>query len=549
MSERVGTGPVAVVGNGPVGQSAALLLARWGLPVLLLDRRPERDPVGSKSICQHRDVLDVWGAVGAGQQIAGEGVTWTTARTYFRDHELFSLTFSDRGRSPFPPFVNISQSRTEQLLDERIAAQPLIEVCWATEVVGIDQDGGGVTLSCATPAGRQTVRAPYALACAGARGDAVREQLGVRFDGHAFDDQFLICDIQAELPGWERERRFYFDPAWNPGRQVLIHPCPGSTYRIDWQVPPGYDLDDEEGSGALDARIRKIVGDAPYRVVWKSVYRFQSRCVDRMRAGRVLLAGDCAHLYAPFGARGLNSGVQDAENVAWKLAFVLRGWAPDSLLDSYHHERHAAALENLEVTSATMRFLVPQSEAEWGHRRRTLERAVHDRAARAQVDSGRLAEPFWYTRSPLTTPDPSRPFPGRPPKGEAPPVVPGVLVPDGPARVPDPTLWGTPPGFPRPPRPAVTRLRELVRDGLLALTTEGADPGAVAVAMKEATAAPSRALRLADLDVEGALAAAMAPRPREAWIVRPDGHLAAVVPDPDAPSVAAATRRAVGYTS
>jgi 3-(3-hydroxy-phenyl)propionate hydroxylase len=521
----LGPGPVAVIGNGPVGQTAALLLARWGLPVVLLDRRPERDLVGSRAICQHRDVLDVWASVGAGGQIAGEGVTWTTARTYLRDRELFSLTLTDRGRSPFPPFVNISQSRTEQLLDERIAAQPLIEVRWATEVVGIEQDGGGVTLTCATPAGAKTVRA-------GGRGDGVRERLGVAFDGHAFDDQFLICDIQAELPGWERERRFYFDPAWNPGRQVLIHPCPGSSYRIDWQVPPGYDLDGEERSGALDARIRKIVGDAPYRVLWKSVYRFQSRCAERMRTGRVLLAGDCAHLYAPFGARGLNSGVQDAENAAWKLAWVLRGWAPERLLDSYHHERHAAALENLEVTSATMRFLVPQSEAEWEHRRRTLERAVHDPAARALVDSGRLAEPFWYVGSPLTTPDPSRPFPGRPPKGETPPVVPGVLVPDTPVRVPD--------------RPGVTRLREVVRDGLLALTTDGVEVGAVAVGMKEATAAPSRALRLADLDTDGALAAAMAPRPREAWIVRPDGHLAAVVPDPSPPAVAAATRRAVG---
>jgi 3-(3-hydroxy-phenyl)propionate hydroxylase len=526
------TEPVAVIGGGAVGQTAALLLARWGLPVLLLDRRPDRDLVGSRSICQHRDVLDVWASVGAGDQIAAEGVTWTTARTYFRDRELFSLTLSDRGRSPFPPFVNISQSRTEQLLDDRIAAQPLIRSRWSTEVVGIDQDGAGVTLTCATPQGRTTIRTPYALACAGARGDAVREQLGVAFDGHAFDDQFLICDIRAELPGWERERRFYFDPRWNPGRQVLIHPCPDSTYRIDWQVPPGYDLDEEERSGALDARIEKIVGDLPYRVVWRSVYRFQSRCADRMRAGRVLLAGDCAHLYAPFGARGLNSGVQDAENAAWKLAWVLRGWAPEALLDSYHHERHAAAVENLEVTSATMRFLVPQSEAEREHRRRTLERAVHDPAARALVDSGRLAEPYWYVGSPLTTPDPTRPFPGRPPKGEAPPVVPGVLVPDAPVRVPD--------------RPSVTRLREVVRDGLLALTTDGVDPGGVAVAMKEATAAPSRVLRLADLDVEGALAAAMAPRPREAWIVRPDGHLAAVVADPTPPAVAAVTRRAVG---
>ena len=217
---------------------------------------------------------------------------------------------------------------------------------------------------------------------------------------------------------------------------MLIHPCPGSTYRIDWQVPPEFDLEAEERGGGLDARIRQIIGDQPYQVLWRSVYRFHSRCVDWMRVGRVLLAGDFAHLMAPFGARGLNSGVQDAENAAWKLAFVLRGWASPALLDSYHAERLAAAHENLEITGNTMRFLVPRTDAEWRHRRSVLEQAVHDPAARAQVDSGRLAEPFWYVGSPLTTPDPSRPFPGRPPRGQPPPVVPGVLVPDVPLTLP-----------------------------------------------------------------------------------------------------------------
>ena len=201
--------------------------------------------------------------------------------------------------------------------------------------------------------------------------------LGVTFDGHSFDDRFLICDIRTDLPGWANERRFYFDPPWNPGRQVLIHPCPDSTYRIDWQVPGDYDDDAEAYTGARDARIRAIIGDRPYELLWSSVYRFQSRIVDRMRVGRVLLAGDLAHLVAPFGARGLNSGVQDAENAAWKMAFVLRGWAADRLLDSYHHERHAAAVENLDVTSATMRFLVPGTEAERRHRLSTLERGSH----------------------------------------------------------------------------------------------------------------------------------------------------------------------------
>jgi len=349
------------------------------------------------------------------------------------------------------------------------------------------------------------------------------------FDGRSFDDHFLICDIRADLGSWAHERRFYFDPEWNPGRQVLIHPCPGSTYRIDWQVPPDYDLADEERSGALDRRIRRILGDRDYEIVWQSVYRFHSRVVDRMRARRVLVAGDLAHLFAPFGARGLNSGVQDVENAAWKLAFVLHGWTTDALLESYHDERLAAALENLEITAATMRFLVPHSDAEWTWRRTVLDRAVHEPEARGLVDSGRLAEPFWYVDSPLTTADPSRPFPGRPPKGSAPPVVPGVLVPDLPVHLPN--------------RADVTRLREIVRDGVLVLTTRSVDTATVAAAVKEVTSAPAQVLALTDIDVERCADDTLGTRPGEAWVIRPDGHLAAIVSEPTRETVQSAVRR------
>ncbi len=149
------SGRVAVVGNGPVGQTAALLLARWGVPVVLLDRRRQRDAIGSKAICQQRDVLDTWETVGAGRRIADEGVTWTTARTFHRDRELFAYTLADHGRSSFPPFVNVSQARTEEILDERIAAQPLIETRWGREVTGVTQDADGVTLHCARTTERE----------------------------------------------------------------------------------------------------------------------------------------------------------------------------------------------------------------------------------------------------------------------------------------------------------------------------------------------------------------------------------------------------------
>ncbi|WP_231331593.1 FAD-dependent monooxygenase [Actinomadura graeca] len=517
-----GADPVAVVGAGPVGLTTALLLARWGVPSVVLERRPVREAIGSRSICQQRDVLDIWAAAGAGA-IAEEGLAWTTARTFYRTRELFSWRFDDAGT--LPPCVNISQSRTEEILEERAAAEDLIEIRWGHDVTGLDQDADGVTLRCADGS---SVRAPYVVACPGGR-PGIRESLGIGLPGESFHDRFLIVDLHADLPGFEHERRFYFDPPWNPGRQVLIHACPDSRYRIDWQVPPGFSLADEMGPG-LDRRIRQIIGPRPYEVGWASVYTFHSRVADRMRRGRVLLAGDCAHQFAPFGARGLNSGVPDAENAAWKIAFVLRGWAPPELLDSYDTERRAAALENLEVTSATMRFLVPQSEPGWTARRRALERAAADPAAATAIDSGRFAEPFWYTASPLTTPEPTRPPTGRPPKGAVHPPAPGVIVPDA-------------------PLPGRTRLRELLRDGFTLLLAADV-PGDLAAGLAETAAGvPLRVLRPADLDPGGGLATTLGLRPGEVWLVRPDAHLAAILPRPSRAGVAAALRRALGFTA
>jgi pentachlorophenol monooxygenase/3-(3-hydroxy-phenyl)propionate hydroxylase len=522
--------PVAVIGNGPVGETTALLLARWGIPVIVLDGRPEREMTGSKAICQQRDVLDVWEACGVGRQLADEGVTWSTARTYYKDRELFSITLAVAGHSEFPPFVNISQSRTEEVLAEKMAATPLIEQRWGHRVSTISQDESGVTLTCHTVDGEVEVWAPYVVMAAGSHAGALRRQLGVAFPGRSYADRFLICDIRADLPGWERERRFYFDPAWNPGRQVLIHPTPGSVFRIDWQVADDVDLDEEERSGRFDQRIRAIIGPgADYEIVWKSLYTFHGRRADRMKAGRVLLAGDCAHLMAPFGARGLNSGIHDAENAAWKLAFVLRGWAPEALLQTYDTERLAAAAENLEISEATMRFLVPQTAEERAHRVEVLERALNDPEARSRVDSGRMYEPFWYVDSPLTTPCPGRPFAGRPPRGQVPPPLPGVIVPD--TSITDPE------------RPQASRLRNIARDGLLLLVADDVTPDAVQACVAGLTAVPVRTVALRALTPNGRLAALLGVQPGEAWVIRPDCHIAAVVPAADRTMLAGAIRR------
>ena len=532
------TVPAIVLGCGPVGQTAALCLAAWGVPVVMLDARPERDPIGSKALCQQRDVLDVWDHVGAGRQIAEEGVTWNRAVTLYQGKELFTQGYVDRGRSPFPPFVNIGQNRTEELLDEQIRANPLITEKWGHTVEAVEQDAERITLVCrvGTHDETETVRitGAYVIAAPGNKGHLVRDMVGMTFEGTTFDDQFLICDIRTTLPGWELERRFYFDPEWNPGRQVLIHPCPDSTYRIDWQVPPNYDLASEEASGALDTRIRQIVGDVDYEIVWKSAYRFHARQVDQMVAGRFLMAGDGAHLVAPFGARGLNSGVPDAENAAWKVAFVMHGWADPSLISTYHDERHAAATENLDVTAATMRFLVPQNEQEWAARRAILEAAAanpDDLQVRAQVNSGRMAEPFWYVDSPLTTPSADHPFAGRPPKGEDPVAAPGVIAPDVAI-----TLAGG----------EAVRIRALARQGLLVLVGADLDTQAVAEALA-GLGCQKFVLPLAEVDPDGSVAQALGAQPGEAWVFRPDAHIAAVATS--ATDAAAAAYRAVGASA
>ncbi|MFD9905837.1 FAD-dependent monooxygenase [Streptomyces sp. NPDC059063] len=514
--------PVGIVGAGPVGLALALRLASLGVESVVLEQDPQLRKQGSKACLIQGDVLEVLDKFGCADPVADEGVTWTVGRTYVRGQVIRTQVYERP--IGYGPFVNISQYRIEQLLSEQAEDHPLVSLRRGHAVEGVEQDGdAGVSVRVRTAAGETRMSFRYLAACDGVR-SPLRALAGVEWTGYTHKDRFLITDIRAELP-LARERHFHYDPPFNPGRQLVMHPQPDNVWRIDWQLPPDADITAEERDGRLDRRIRDVIGDIPYAIDWWSTYRFHQRVVDRFRVGRVFFAGDAAHALPPYGSRGMNSGIQDADNLAWKLAAVLDGGSDEGLLDTYHDERYAAALENLRVTEATIRFMVPPSR--WRHwaRRVLLALAPRVRSVRGKVNSGRMAEPYVYRESSLVTDAGAHPLTG-------------AFAPDGYVLCPP---GSGPPGRVREAE-GRCRLRRLLGDEFVALHfSVGQDPELFA---KAAGHLPVRVRSVLPVETEGAgrgvvvdhdgaVHAAYGATGPCWFLIRPDGHIAATGPADD----------------
>jgi 3-(3-hydroxy-phenyl)propionate hydroxylase len=396
---------IVIVGAGPVGMSAALGLAHYGVPCIVLDDGDGPAIEGSRAIFMERhalEILGVWGPVG--RQMAEKGMTLIGGRVFFRKTELYkTLTAPPEADARYPRFVNMPQNLLEHLQYAALQAMDCCEVRWRHKVTSISQDDQQVCVEFKTPRGTDRIYAPYVLAADGPRG-SMRNLLGLDFPGASRDHHFLILDVRMQLET-PRERWFWFDPPFNPGRTALLHPQPDGIYRLDYQLPSGEDLDAARQPDSLHRRIVATVGERPYEIVWKSIYTYQQRVLERFKHGHVLFLGDAAHLMSPFGGRGLNSGVQDAWNLVWKLVLVRAGLAPETLLETYHHERHAAAVENLRLTDNTMRFLVPSPGFARLKRDMILRLSLPFKFMRRYVNAGHMSNPFTYRDSPIISED------------------------------------------------------------------------------------------------------------------------------------------------
>ena len=518
--------PLVVVGAGPVGLALAIDLAQRGQPVLLLDD-DNTVSIGSRGVCHARRTLEIFDRLGLGSAVVQRGVTWNIGRTFHRRDEVFRFDLATAAAQRRPGMVNLQQYHLEQLLVERAGELPGIDLRWQHRLVGVAAMDGPVRITIDSAEGRYSLDADWLVACDGAR-SATREGLGLDMPGRVFNDRFLIADVllSRELFAAERsERWFWFDPPFHPGQSVLLHRQADGVWRIDFQLGPDADPELEKQPQRVAPRIRALLdgqghADIRFELEWVSVYTFRCRRMARFRHGRVLFAGDSAHQVSPFGARGANSGVQDADNLGWKLDLVLRGLAPPALLDSYDAERGAAADENIRASTRSTDFMTPRTPAAAVLRDAVLSLAPQHAFARSLVNSGRLSVPTVLDNSPLNTPD-SDNFNGGPP--------PGAPIDDLPL---DPGAW----------------LLERLSPGFTLLLffdrqAAGADLAAWQPMVQALAAAePSVATLCLPSDAEAAQHCDA--RPGTCYLLRPDQHVAARWRQADLPRLRAALQRA-----
>ncbi|WP_376097305.1 FAD-dependent oxidoreductase [Roseomonas sp. CCTCC AB2023176] len=505
--------PVIVVGGGLSGLTCATDLALRGVPVVLLD---EDDTVGvrgasSRGICYAERSLDIMDRFGVYDRVRAKGVTWSVGRVLDEAGEVYRFDLAQERLSKQPPFINCQQFYIEWFLAERLMEQPNAEVRWRHRVTGVTPRADHVSLTVETPEGSYATEASWLVDATGIA-SPIRDALGVRAASARHEDRWIILDVRFSKD-FPRERWTWARAAFNDGRAVWQHPMADGVWRIDYQLGPETPVEEITSEEGIARRLRAHLGeDVGVEIVWVGPWGYRTHLLDSFRAGRTFFIGDAAHVFNPFGARGGNSGIQDAENLSWKLAAVLEGAAPESLLDTYDAERRAAAAHNIRTTARSIRFLAPRSPFEHALRDAVMGLARRHDFARRIVDMGRMSVAYDYADSPLTSSGSGSAFPNA-----------AITLPDGTEGAVSDLLRG--PGA-----------KGLVIGGPGAVMPGGVSPRVRVVSVDPVSGLPRIAgPALEQLVGEG-----------EVLVIRPDQHVAARLRRPDAGAVRAAVARAFG---
>ena len=407
---------VAVVGAGPVGLTAALTLAKYGVPSVIFEKGATFND-GSRAICVARQSFHIFESLNAVQPFVSKALGWTMGRSFYRGHQILEFEMPDSADEKYRPMYNLEQQYIEQFLWQAAEASPLIDIRWQSELVKIEDRGEGVQLTISDAIETYTLIADWVLAADGAR-SPIRNMRGLQLKGDAYEGRYVIADVQMEH-NYPTIRRALFDPNCRPGGTVLVHRQPDNIWRIDYQLTDDEDPEQAVREEVVRESVLKVLNDinhsGKWELEWWSTYTANTLALDDYRDGRIFFIGDSAHIVPIFGVRGLNNGIADSQNIGWKLAWVIQGIAGRGLLDTYSQERRGATLEVFANASKSTRFMTPPTRGWQVMRDATLSLAL-TQAYAGELANPRQMIPHVYAGGPITLADTDRfdswPVPG-----------------------------------------------------------------------------------------------------------------------------------------